>query len=165
MCSCKSSGRWIFAACDPDQVFWDNATLLRTLQALALRRQDRFTFRPRVPLFLPREALEFHYQTPDPLTSPLPGDKLKIQVTAESGLPPVELTVPATLLRDGSPIWTYRSGFWMRDWQYLLSGPKLSAGPDYFRDLSAARHGLCARPRSYLREALSSTPTVARSLG
>jgi hypothetical protein len=149
------SGRWIFAACDPDQDFWDNATLLRTLQALALRRQDRFTFRPRVPLFLPREALEFHYETPDPLASPLPGDKLKIQVTAESGLSPVALTVPAdasnpimlpesaaggrglhvvtaTLLRDGNPIWTYRSGFWMRDWQYLLSGPKLSVGPDYF---------------------------------
>ncbi len=31
--------------------------------------------------------------------------------------------VEATLLRDGKPLRTYRSGFWMRDWQYLLSRP------------------------------------------
>ena len=37
-------------------------------------------------------------------------------------------SVEATLLRDGKPLRTYRSGFWMRDWQYLLSGPKLTVG-------------------------------------
>ena len=41
-------------------------------------------------------------------------------------------TVEATLLRDGQPLRTYRSGFWMRDWQYLLSGPKLTVSSDYF---------------------------------
>ena len=41
-------------------------------------------------------------------------------------------TVEATLLRDGQPLRVYRSGFWMRDWNYLLSGPKLTVGPDYF---------------------------------
>ena len=51
---------------------------------------------------------------------------------------PVQVTIvvptfsaEATLERAGSqPLRTYRSGFWMRDWNYLLSGPKLTVGPE-----------------------------------
>jgi len=35
-------------------------------------------------------------------------------------------------LRDGKPLRIYRSGFWMRDWNYLMSGAKLTVGSDYF---------------------------------
>lgn len=148
-------GRWIFVACDPDADFFSNTELLETLAKLAIRRNDRFTLRPRVPLFLPGEALELRYEQANPLGAEPAGDQLKIQVTAEEGAQPVELTVAAdashaitlpaeaaggkgfhtieaTLLRDGKPLRTYRSGFWMRDWQYLTSGPKLSVGSDYF---------------------------------
>jgi hypothetical protein len=148
-------GRWIFVACEPDAAFFRNTQLLSMLGDLAVRRSDRFAFRPRLPLFLPGEALEFHFTPSDPLAGQPSGDQLHIRVTAEQGGTPYETTVPAddahpvtlpesaesgsglhtveaTLLRDGKPLRTYRSGFWMRDWNYLLSGPKLTAGSDYF---------------------------------
>ena len=149
-------GRWIFAACEPGQDFYSNAHLLGALAMLATRHGDRFTFRPRVPLFLPGEALEFQFQPANLLSQASSSDQLRIRVSAEAGAPPVELTVSAdashmvtmpqkaaegsgfhtveaTLLRDGKPLRTYRSGFWMRDWNYLLNGPKLTVGTDYFR--------------------------------
>lgn len=148
-------GRWIFVACEPDGEFFSNAQQLAALAALAVRKNDRFTLRPRVPLFLPGESLELRYEQANPLGSELTGDQLKIRVTSEHGGQPIELTVAAdasqpvilpadaakgrglhtieaTLVRDGSPLRTYRSGFWMRDWNYLLSGPKLTVGSDYF---------------------------------
>ncbi len=146
-------GRWIFAACESDADFFNNRELLVTLAELTLRNDDRFTFRPRLPLFLDGEALEFDYTPSNPLASQPPGEQLHVRVTSEDGgvhydqIVPLEsaLTLPqsaaegkgfhtveATLLRDGKPLRAYRSGFWMRDWQYLLSGPKLTVGPDYF---------------------------------
>ncbi|MBT9330805.1 hypothetical protein [Paracidobacterium acidisoli] len=149
-------GRWLFVACDPDASFFSNTQLLAELGALATRRSDRFTFRPRLPLFLPGEALEFRFTPSDPLTPQPSGDQLRIRVTAEQGGTPYEATLPAdsahpvtlpqsaesgsglhtvvaTLLRDGKPLRTDRSAFWIRDWSYLLSGPKLTVGPDYFQ--------------------------------
>jgi hypothetical protein len=148
-------GRWIFAACDPGDGFFGNASLLKQLAELATRKADRFTFRPHVPLFLPGEQLRFEFETFGARTGWTAGDQLRIRVTAEEGGSPVELTVPAdsaqpvilptaasnghglhtveaTLLRGGKPLRMYRSGFWMRDWQYLLAGPKLTVGTDYF---------------------------------
>jgi hypothetical protein len=149
-------GRWIFVACEPDADFFSDAQRLSTLAELATRENDRFTLRPRLPLFLPGEALELRYEQANPLSKEPAGDQLKIKVTAEEGGQPVELTVPAdashsivlpadassgrglhtieaTLVRDGKPLRTYRSGFWMRDWDYLKSGPKLTVGTDYFQ--------------------------------
>lgn len=146
-------GRWVFFACDPEEKAFDNPQLLANLQTLALRHDDRFTFRPRVPLFLPGEPLEFHFQ-PAGSSKADPTDELKISVHAEEGaaqtftfpadsthaitLPQSATagrglhTIDTTLSRHGTPIWTYRSGFWMRDRAYLLSGPKLSVATDYF---------------------------------
>jgi hypothetical protein len=146
-------GRWILAACEPDASFFRNRELLSMLGQLALRRNDRFAFRPRVPLFVPGEALEFAYTPADALASEPAGDQLHVRVLAEDGSAHYDQTVPvestitlpasaaegkgfhtveATLLRAGKPLRAYRSGFWMRDWQYLLSGPRLTAGSDYF---------------------------------
>jgi len=150
-------GRWIFAAADLDAGFFSNTQLLETLTDLATRKNDRFTFRPRVPLFLPGEPLEFNFlpygqNWPSPDQSK---DQLRIRVTSEDNATPTEITIPAdsshpltlpaeasngrgfhtveaTLLEDGKPLRIYRSGFWMRDWDYLLSGPKLTVGSDYF---------------------------------
>jgi hypothetical protein len=144
-----AGGRWIFVACDPDASFFTGTQDLQILAKLATRQNDRFTLRPRLPLFLPGEALELQYDGPSA------GDQLQIKVTAEEGGKPVMMIVPAeashpivlppdaasgtglhvieaTLLRNGTPLCTYHSGFWMRDWNYLLSGPKLGVGPDYF---------------------------------
>ncbi|HTW80686.1 MAG TPA: hypothetical protein VME23_14160 [Terracidiphilus sp.] len=146
-------GRWIFVACEPAADFFSNTAFLSTLANIALRKNDRFALRPRVPLFLPGEPLEFEFTSPgSPGASPAIG-QLHIRVTSEDGAVRDDETVPATaaltlpasaadgkgfhtveatLLRDGKPLRTYRSGFWMRDWQYLLSGPKLTVGSDYF---------------------------------
>lgn len=148
-------GRWIFVACEPDTDFFSNTQTLKALAELAVRQNDRFTLRPRLPLFLPGEALDLEYDSANSLKGSFAGDQLKIRVTGEEGGRPVEMTVAAdaskpivlpaeaadgrglhtveaTLLRDGKPLRTYRSGFWMRNRNYLLSGPKLGVGSDYF---------------------------------
>ncbi len=148
-----AGGRWIFIACDADAKTLENPQLLGTLQALALRNSDRFTFRPRVALFLPGEPIEFRFQ---PARAPQAeaGDELKVMVHSEDGShqsftfpaddsKPITLpasvaagpglhTVNAQLVHNHEPVWSYRSGFWMRDRAYLLSGPRLSVGSDYF---------------------------------
>ena len=146
-------GRWIFLACEPEGRGFADPKLLANLQTLALRRNDRFAFRPRVPLFLPGEQLEFRLEPVDAVV-PIADDVLKITVQADGGtsqaftfpadasraivLPQSAAagrglhTVVAALWRHGAPISTYRSGFWIRDWEYLRSGPKLTVGADYF---------------------------------
>ena len=147
-------GRWIFVACEPGAGFFDNTQLLTTLAQLAVRKNDRFALRPRVPLFVPGEALEFYYTPSDPLATQPANELLRVRVTSADGAVHYERTVPvereltlppsaadgrgfhsveATLERDGKPLRTYWSGFWMRDWDYLLSGPRLTVGPDYFQ--------------------------------
>ena len=149
-------GRWIFVACEPDADFFSNTKLLAMLAEMAVRKNDRFAFRPRLPLFLPGEALEFRFKPSDPVAEQPDGDQLRVRVTSENGavlydqtaafpgahrltLPASAAgghgfhTVEATLIRDGKPLRIYRSGYWMRDWDYLLSGPKLTVGSDYFQ--------------------------------
>lgn len=147
-------GRWIFLACDPNPSGFADPQLLQRLQTLALRQEDRFTFRPRLPLFVKGEALDFQFK---PVRGSFmeSGDVLMVTVHADSEqpqhytfkpdpahtvtLPPVAASgsglhgVEATLVRNGVPIWTYRSGFWMRDLAYLRSGPKLTVNADYFQ--------------------------------
>ncbi len=147
-------GRWIFLAADLSARAFDDPSLLARLQAIGLRHGDRFTFRPRLPLFLPGEALEFQY-TPAEYGRVQAGDVLKLTVRAEEGAPPCVLTVAAdasktitlppnvalgkglhtvdaTLVRGGTPLWVDHAAFWMRDWNYLKSGPSLGVGKDYF---------------------------------
>ncbi len=148
-------GRWILVACEPGADFFTNAKLLAMLGEIALRKNDRFVFRPRVPLFVAGDAMEFRFKPSDPTAEQPDGDQLRVRVTDEAGavlydqtakfpeahrltLPASAAgghgfhTVEATLIRDGKPVRIYRSGYWMRDWSYLLSGPKLTAGSDYF---------------------------------
>ena len=146
-------GRWILVACEPDATFFRNRELLKMIAQLATRKNDRFAFRPRLPLFVPGEALEFEFTPADVLAAVPAGDQLHVRVLAEDGSVHYDQTQPAqrtttlpasaaegsgfhtveaTLLRNGKPLRTYRSGFWMRDWQYLLSGPRLTVGSDYF---------------------------------
>jgi hypothetical protein len=146
-------GRWILVACEPDADFFAHTKLLSMLAEIATRRQEDFTFRPHLPLFVPGEALEFDWARLGAKTAPEPDERLHLRVTDESGTVHYDATVPvkatmtlpanaadgagfhtveATLERDGKPLRRYWSGFWMRDWSYLLSGPKLTVGPDYF---------------------------------
>ncbi len=148
-------GRWILVACEPDADFFRNTKLLTTLAAMAVRKGDRFTLRPRVPLFVAGEPLELNFERLGALQESRVADRLHIRVTDEDGqvledeTPSTEQTytlnakagtgrgfhtVEATLMRaNGEPLRVYRSGFWMRDFNYLLSGPKLTVGSDYFQ--------------------------------
>jgi hypothetical protein len=149
-------GRWILVACEPDADFFSNAKLLAMLGEIALRKNDRFAYRPRLPLYVAGEAMEFRFKPSDPMAEQPNGDQLRVKLTDEDGkvlydqtaafpgahrltLPASAEggrgfhTVEATLIRDGKPVRIYRSGYWMRDWNYLLSGPKLTTGSDYFQ--------------------------------
>lgn len=146
-------GRWILVACEPGADFFRNRELLSMIAELTMRKKDRFAFRPRLPLFVPGEFLQFYYKPSEALMNEPADDRLHVRVQAEDGsvhfdqtlavgstitLPASAAegkgfhTVEATLLRAGKPLRTYRTGFWMRDWQYLLSGPRLTVGGDYF---------------------------------
>ncbi len=149
-----TGGRWILVDCEPGTGFFENAGRLGQLAALATRRDDRFTLRPRVPLFVPAEPLELRFTMADPLSPLPPGTALRLRITSDPAakryeqtlplagstqimtLPPIAgsglHTIEATLVRDGQPLTTYRSGYWIRDRAYLLSGPKLGVGSDYF---------------------------------
>jgi len=147
-------GRWILIGCEPEEHALDNPQLLAALQTLALRKGDRFTLRPGLPLYLPGEALEFRFNPANRAGIQM-GDTLQIVVRSEDGKTMKTLTaaadsvqsivlppevgeekglhsVDATLMRDGTALWTDHSAFWMRDWAYLKSGPRLMVGSDYF---------------------------------
>jgi hypothetical protein len=148
-----AGGRWIFVTCDADAGALENPRLLSALAALALRPNDRFTFRPRMAVFASGEPIEFNFQ-PARAHDAEPGDELKIAVESEDGRnqsfefaadPSKPLTFPATvtggdrfhtveatLWRKSELIWKYQSGFWMRDLDYLRSGPTLTVNADYF---------------------------------
>ena len=91
-------GRWIFVACEPGVGFFNNGELLSSLATLALRQDDRFEFRPRVPLFLPGETLEFSYTSPDGQMAPKSADQLHIRVTSEDGAVHDDETAPSRRL-------------------------------------------------------------------
>ncbi|UWZ85825.1 cellulase family glycosylhydrolase [Occallatibacter riparius] len=147
-------GRWIFLACDADPASIEGDRLMANLQKLALRQNDRFTFRPRFAVFVPGESLEFELKLARD-GHPESGDQLKLRVSADDQTPrefsfpavPGKIitlpqsaskgrglhTVQATLLRRGQPLWTYRTGFWLRDLAWLNSGPRLTVDSDYFQ--------------------------------
>ncbi len=150
-----AGGRWVLLTCEPEPGAFADSKLLNQLGALALRKHDRFTLRPRVPLYLPGEPVELKLEMGDGAGAE-PGDELEVEVhsdepgkvwkkrIAADESTPLTLTpeesgagkglhvVDGTLLRGGKPIWRYHSGYWIRDWQYLLSGPRLTTGKDYF---------------------------------
>ncbi|MFP5237493.1 MAG: hypothetical protein ACLGSD_16470 [Acidobacteriota bacterium] len=146
-----TGGRWIFLACDGASGAFENPKLLAALQTLALRRNDRFTLRPKMAVFAPGEKLEFEFAQGDHAAAQN-ADELRITTHADEGqsqsftfpagavitLPQAAAqgrglhTVEASLIRGGKAVWTYRTGFWMRDLAYLRGGPKLTVGPDYF---------------------------------
>jgi hypothetical protein len=147
-------GRWIFVDAELSPDFYTSAVapdLIRKLADQALRGAEEFTVRPVLPLYLPGEPIEVdvrwktaketnasltvkisaenassdhnHAATPLPLTQPLAYPAPK-----EKGLH----IITAQLVVDGKVRATYHSAFWIRDLDYLRSGPKLSLNEDYF---------------------------------
>lgn len=152
-----AGGRWIFLNAGLDEDFYASQAakqIIPTLVFAARRGAEEFSVRPVLPLYLPGEPIELkiHWKSARPAES---GLNVRITVTPDQAhaasaatkmvplpaalpviIPPPKtrglFTVSAELL-DGSQLRAiYHSAFWIRDLDYLRTGPRLSVNHDYF---------------------------------
>lgn len=152
-----AGGRWIFLNAELPSDFYatnDARQIIPTLAFAARRGAEEFIVSPVLPLYLPGEPVELsvRWKSAEPTQS-----SLTVRITVSSNdqphaspitqtvklpsplpvvIPPPKtrglFTVTAELL-DGTQIRAvYHSGFWIRDLDYLRSGPKLSVNANYF---------------------------------
>ncbi|HET7748995.1 MAG TPA: hypothetical protein VFK81_06410, partial [Terriglobales bacterium] len=150
-----TGGRWIFVNAELPGDFYGGAgkLLVPMLAEAALAGSQEFTVHPTLPLYLPGEPvqLEVAWQAATPAKTSL---TLKITISPEehqsAGVSrtvtfplaqPLVLPAPSSKglhviegeMLEGDKIRAvYRSGFWIRDENYLRSGPRLSVNQDYF---------------------------------
>jgi hypothetical protein len=149
-------GRWIFLCAELDSQFLtsgDAVTLIRTLAERARHGSEEFTARPTLPLYLPGEPVEVEvlWHAAEKPSAPL---TVRISEFPEAQpshrqVQTADLSVPQTMslpapkekgfhiieaeLLDGGKVRaTYRSGFWIRDSDFLRSGPQLTVNHDFF---------------------------------
>jgi hypothetical protein len=147
-------GRWIFVDAELAADFYNSSNSTSVVSRLvdqALEGAEEFTVRPVLPLYLPGEPIEVkltwnstqtRYKTAlsidiDGTTGFVGvGGALAPSVSSTTRLePPKEKglhIITARLQIDGRPYRTYHSAFWIRDEEYLRSGPKLGVNKDYF---------------------------------
>jgi len=146
-------GRWIFldAELGPDFYSGLNAgELISKLAEQAMRGAEEFTVRPALPLYLPGEPVELQVN----YTATEKNVTVSVTVAGENQIldyetartplpitqamvysPPKEkgLHIVTAELRVGDKVHAiYHSAFWIRDEDYLRSGPKLGVNKDYF---------------------------------
>jgi hypothetical protein len=148
-------GRWIFVGDQLSSDFYEGTKVEELVSNLATRAAEgaeAFTVRPVLPLYLPGESIELetrwnrtklpgnvqlwvscypegHPEKPSSVSSDPPFSNLLLPAPSEKGLHIIE----ARLVQDDEVIIAvYHSAFWIRDFDYLRSGPKLSVNPDYF---------------------------------
>ena len=146
-------GRWIFVNAEVGSEFFENTVLIQTLAQRALQGAEEFTVRPVLPLYLagetPQVEVRWHPAMPpsqkasleirtnvegEPAkgaatTVDLSGDAtVSLAPIAENGLHIVE----ARLMQGERVRAIYHSAFWIRDEEYLRSGPRLGVNRDYF---------------------------------
>jgi hypothetical protein len=148
-----NGGRWIFLNAELASDFYGSANAneaISKITAQTLNGAEEFTVRPVLPLYLPGEPIEVavtwnarHTRYKTELSINIEGGRgsgsagplapasawiVKLDPPNEKGFH----IVTAKLSIDGKPYRTYHSGFWIRDLDYLHSGPKLSVNKDYF---------------------------------
>ena len=149
-------GRWIFVGAELSSDFYNGPSASEIISKLAgqvLEGAEEFTVRPTLPLYLPGEPIELEVQwhstnnenaslcvfvsTPEQYeledwgckpTPILESRRIYPAIPTEKGFH----IVVAELFVDDKPRRTYNSGFWIRDEDYLCSGPKLGVDKDYF---------------------------------
>jgi hypothetical protein len=148
-------GRWIFLNAELAPDFYSNSAASKTVGALAeraLEGSQEFTVRPTLPLYLPGEPVQVEvlYHAAVPPSSAL---SVRIKMYPEGQAPNaattasipaaglVSLPAPGTkglyvieaeLLEGDKVRAIYHSGFWIRDEEYLRSGPRMTVNKDYF---------------------------------
>jgi len=145
-------GRWIFLDVELTTEFYSEANsheLISRIAEQALQGAEEFTVRPTMPLYLPGERIELNvqwhsrtrgtasvaitilkpYDAQIFLADTLPLSKtFTFDAPSERGFHIIEAQ-----LRDGNKVRAiYHSAFWIRDLDYLHSGPKLGVNNDYF---------------------------------
>jgi len=145
-------GRWIFVNAEIASEFFDKADLIHSLVERALQGAEEFTVRPALPLYLPGEPIELESLW-HAAGAPAPAPRLRLAIYPESNpsqrtnLPEASangtMVAPApgtkglhiveAHLMDGDRVRAvYHSAFWIRDEQYLRSGPELRVNRDFF---------------------------------
>jgi len=152
-------GRWEILGADLPAGFFGTPKgqkLAASLTKRAIAGAEDFTVRPNWALFLPGEPLTFQFMLRQYSGSPMPL-RLEMSITTENGKPVQQTfelepgqfpyltqitmpaaadkglhTVTATLFEGKKPRGVYRTGFWIRDLEYLNSGPKVSLNKDFF---------------------------------
>ena len=146
-------GRWILVNADLPRELFDNAGFVQSLAERALQGAEEFTVRPTLPLYLHGEPVELQVLwhaaeqpkiavtlkvTSYPEGQPSNRSIVTVKVPSEA---PIVLPAPegkglylieAQLLEGDRVQAIYRSGFWIRDEDYLRSGPHLAVNHDYF---------------------------------
>jgi hypothetical protein len=147
-------GRWIFLDADLSSEFFNGTAAAEVISKLAdqvLHGAEEFFVRPTLPLYLPGEPVELDVkwssvqkqnatvsiivaaenQLIDYETTPIPlplSRPLLYASPKEKGLH----FVTAQLTVNGKVRAIYNSAFWIRDLNYLRSGPKLGVNENYF---------------------------------
>jgi len=145
-------GRWIFVNAELTHEFFDNTELIKSLAHQSSMGAEEFTARPLLPLYLPDEPVEVQVQWHG--AREVPGLSVKIAAYPEDD--PTNRTAVASVIPANAPIAIptpsakglfvieaqllegervraiYHSGFWIRDEEYLRSGPRLTMNHNYF---------------------------------
>lgn len=150
-----AGGRWIFLNAELSSDFYASAAAKQMLPALvfaALRGAEEFIVHPVLPLYAEGEPVEVNVNWTS--ATPARSDQTAVitiyseqspaQKTAQTVKLPLSqplvfpapkgrglYTVSAELLEGSELRATYRSGFWIRDLDYLRSGPRLGVNPNY----------------------------------
>ena len=149
-------GRWVFVNAELTPEFYSRAdapAIIRSLAELALKGSEEFTVRPVLPLYLPGEApqVEVRWHAAQPPTGSLtvkistypqdqPSQRKEVNATVPA-TEPIALPAPAgkglqiveaQLMEGGKIRALYHSGFWIRDEEFLRSGPRVTVNRDYF---------------------------------
>ncbi len=144
-------GRWIFLNAELTGDFFDKSDLIQSLMKRALAGEEEFSVRPVLPLYLPGEPVELQAlwhaaQQRSGLSVKVvafPESQPSNRTTVTASIPatkPIVLPTPsskglfiieAQLLEGEQVRAIYHSGFWVRDEQFLRSGPRLSVNHDY----------------------------------
>lgn len=151
-----NGGRWVFLNAELSGDFCsssDGIQTIRTLAARALLGSEEFSVRPLLPLYLPGEPIQLNvtWRSTRPPSSPVnvkiatfpedqPSRRSEINATLSASEPvllPAQRSsglyiVEAEVIEGDSVRARYHSGFWIRDEEYLRSGPRLSVNKDYF---------------------------------
>jgi hypothetical protein len=154
-----AGGRWVFLACHLPVGFYDGAAASKLIPALArqtISGAEEFSVRPSWPVFLPGEpvTLQMRWQALD--GQPVPA-RLEFEVVSDAGraiqkqveftpggfpyhleipLPPAEgkglHVVTARLMTGGAVRSISHTGYWLRDADFLRSGPRVWVNKAFF---------------------------------